>query len=95
MKSKFNQVLRHVVAVFKHLRDWDCSLAGEIELHRYANEDGHFLFVKSRITNMDYRDLEKLHHVLPRFRIDGYGLYIVLHYESIMSKDGRNQFFDY
>lgn len=95
MKSKFNQVLHYVVDHFKHLRDWDHSLTGEIKLQRYANEEGHYLFVKCRITSMDYEDFEKLHHVLPRFMISGEGLYIVLSYESILSEDGNKQFSDY
>lgn len=95
MKSKFNKVLRHVVGVFRHYRDWDHSLTGEIKLQRYTCTEGHYLFVKCRITNMSYDDLEKLHHALPRFRIDGEGLYIVLSYESILSEDGRKQFSDY
>lgn len=95
MKSKFNEVLHYVVAVFKRLRDVDYSLSGDINLQRYTCAEGHFLFVKCRINNMNFGDLEKLSHELPRFRIDGDGLYLVLHYESILSKDGRKQFSDY
>lgn len=95
MKSKFNQILHYVVAIFKRLRDLDYSLSGEIKLQRYTCAEGHYLFVRCRINNMNFSDLESLSHELPRFKIDGDGLYLILHYESIMSKDGRKEFSDY
>lgn len=84
MKSKFNEHLHNVVAVFKRHRDFEHSFTGEIKLQRYTSSEGHYLFVQCRINIMSFGDLEKLSHELPRFSIDGDGLYVMLRYESFV-----------